>query len=240
MLTAEPDCRITGLCERRRIMLYNGYESGRQIAMSISAIVGDVSQVRNLRKAIFDCRDRLRGTDVFAEVFHALIGEDYTHPPVNIEGTQDGQFRAAQWIPARKNYEPVMKEKYVNPEVVYPVGCAVYLLIQEVYPNVYDFPSNTISKLEGGATIKLNMKRKFIGQALTPKNPPQYMPPAPQQNMQQAPRQNMRPQYTGAGQGTPAPQNAAPEAQPAPKFCSNCGAKLMPGARFCGVCGSKI
>jgi len=215
-------------------MYFNGYESGRQIALSISAIVGDVSQVRNLRKAIFGCRDRLRGTDVFGEVFHALIGDDYTHPPVNIEGTQDGCFRAAQWEPARRNYEPVMREKYVNPEINYPVGCAVYLLIQEVYPNVYDFPSNTISNLEGGATIKLNMKRKFIGQALTPKNPPQYIPQAPQQPV----RQNMQPQP--GMQQAPASQNTAPEAQSAPKFCVNCGAKLKPGARFCAVCGSKI
>ena len=235
-------------------MYFNGYESGRQIALSISAIVGDVSQVRNLRKAIFGCRDRLRGTDVFGEVFHALIGDDYTHPPVNIEGTQDGCFRAAQWEPARRNYEPVMREQYVNPEINYPVGCAVYLLIQEIYPNVYYFPSNTISNLEGGATIKLNMKRKFIGQALTPKNPPQYIPQAPQQpvrqnmqpkapqpGMQQAPRQNMQPKAPQPEmRQTPVQQNTAPEAQSAPKFCVNCGAKLKPGARFCAVCGSKI
>lgn len=216
-------------------MLYNGYESGRQIAMSISAIVGDVSQVRNLRKAIFGCKDRLQGTDIFAEVFHALIGDDYTHPPVNIEGTQDGYFRAAQWEPVRKNYEPVMREKYVNPEINYPVGCAIYLLIQDVYPNVYDFPSNTISKLEGGATIKLNMKKKFIGQALTPKNPPQYVPPAPQQPAQQNMQQPVQPSMNQAP-----PVKPAPEAQEAPRFCVNCGTKLVPGARFCGKCGTRI
>lgn len=188
----------------------------------------NIRAVKNARNEIFEYRDRLRGTPVFADYFYKIIGDDVSHPPRKIEATQSGNFWSEQYITAYGNYEPFTTHKFDDPNVGYLEGCAIYLLIQECYPNVYDFPSNTTAQLADGATIQLNMKKQFIGKELKPAVVPPRVTPAP------AP----------AAAPAPAPASVqaapAPAAAPVPKFCSQCGAPRQPDARFCMGCGHKF
>ena len=195
----------------------------------------NIRAVKNARKDIFEYRDRLRGTPVFADYFYKLIGDDVSHPPRKIEATQTGNFWSEQYVTAYGNYEPFTTHKFDDPNVGYLEGCAIYLLIQECYPNVYDFPSNTTAQLADGATIKLNMKKQFVGKALKPANLPPRAVPAPAPAPAPAPV---------AAAPAPAPVAAAPAAEvkvpPVPRFCSQCGAPRQPDAKFCMGCGHKF
>ena len=126
------------------------------------------SSQSNLRKSILNVQNNLRGTSQFAALFYKLIGQDVHHPPVQIEGTQSGVFWTAAWDPARFTYEPFTTEKMSDPNIGYIEGCALFLLIQEVYPNVYKFPGNTLEQIQNGAHIHLNMRKECIGQAVMP------------------------------------------------------------------------
>jgi hypothetical protein len=94
----------------------------------------------------------------------------------------------------------------------------MYLLIQDCYPNVYDFPGNTLDAIANGATIKLIMKKNFIGKPIAPVSPPRNVSPA---------LQPVQPQDSQAPATTPA-------------FCSRCGNKLSPDSVFCSGCGNKV
>lgn len=197
-----------------------------RIATNSAAIYNDVSTVKNTRKAIFEIRDRLRGTPLFSQMFYQIVVDPY-HPPCKIEATQTGQFWSQAWTASMGNYEPYTTQKLDDHNLGYAEGCAIYLLIQECYPNVYDFPSNTTTALANGATIKLNMKKQFVGKALKPATLPAPANAAPVQ----------QPVYATPAQ--PAYEAPAP-AQTAAKFCTNCGNKLQPGAKFCSGCGTKL
>lgn len=193
------------------------------------------SSQNNLRKSILNVQNNLRGTPQFAALFYKLIGQDVHHPPVQIEGTQSGVFWTAAWDPARFTYEPFTTEKMSDPNISYIEGCALFLLIQEVYPNVYKFPGNTLEQIQNGAHIHLNMRKECIGQAVMPA----YIPD-PSNGL---PAQGQALQARAVVDPAPAPTPAAEE--PAPKrkpfnFCPYCGKKITPGARFCMNCGESL
>ncbi len=178
-----------------------------------AATIKDANVVSGGRKEIFQIRDRLRGTKQFAELFHQVIG-DVNHPPKYIEATQTGEFWSEVW--EGSGYEPFSTKKYVNQNVGYMEGCALYLLIQECYPNVYDFPGNTVAQIQNGATIKLIMKKNFVGKVLKPAQ----MPPKPAIQ--------------------PSVNNQAGQESGARRFCSYCGNQLAEGVRFCSGCGKQV
>lgn len=200
----------------------------------------NIKAVKNARSDIFEYRDRLRGTPVFADYFYKIVGDDVSHPPRKIEATQTGNFWSEQYVPAYGNYEPFTTHKFDDPNVGYLEGCAIYLLIQECYPNVYDFPNNTMAQLADGATIQLLMKKQFVGKAIAPAVVPPRATPAPAPVQQAAPAPapvQAAPAPAAAPATAPA---AAPVAAPVPKFCSQCGAPRQPDARFCMGCGNKF
>ncbi len=184
-------------------------------ASTVSGIVQNSNVVKNSRKAIFEMRDRLRGTSQFSTLFYAIIN-DINHPPRNIEATQLGEFWSESWDSTVNNYEPYATQKYIDSNIGYCEGCAIYLLIQECYPNVYDFPGNSVAAIEGGATIKLIMKKEFIGKTLKPAVTPQPIKNEP---------------------SIPNVQNTQYQT---PAFCCNCGTKLASNTAFCPCCGNKI
>lgn len=213
---------------------------GRLIYNS-AALASNMSAVKDSRNRIFSIRDNLRGTPVFSQIFYTLIQDPY-HPPRSIEGNQSGCFWTEGWVASFNNYEPFSTQKMQDPNIAYYEGCAIYLLIQECYPNVYDFPSNSLSAVENGAHIYLKMKKQFIGKPLTPATLP--APPAPQ------PVAPAAPVYAPAAPQPAAPTYAPPAAPAAPaapvapaaaaRFCSGCGTPVTPGAHFCTVCGYKL
>ncbi len=184
------------------------------IFSSLSALGREIGGVSNTRKAIFELRDRMRGTGAFSQVFYRLI-DNVNYPPCYIEASQTGSFWSQAWIPAEKNYEPYTTCKFEDGNIAYLECCAIYLLIQECYPNVYDFPSNTTTQIENGATTKLVMKKQYMGKALKPA----VVPPEPIQPQQSA---------------------VAPSQVGTACFCSACGTKLSEGAAFCSNCGKRV
>lgn len=179
----------------------------------------DPNVAMNSPSMIYAVREKLRGTPRFSEIFYTLIG-DINRPARFIEATQTGAFRSACWDPARNTYEQMPTMKLNDPQIGYIEGCAIFLLIQECFPNVYEFPPNSVTQLQMGATIKLVMKSGFVGRMLNP-----ALIRQPMANVQQ-----------------PVPQPQQPQSQSAPgrKFCSNCGAPVSEGMRFCSSCGAKL
>lgn len=175
------------------------------------------SVIKNSRKQIFEIRDRLRGTPLFANLFYTVIG-DANHPPMKIVCDHaNSAFWSIAWDLATNNYEPYSTLKYTDVNIGYYEACAIYLLIQESYPNVYDFPNKTITQIQNNEPIELIMKKPFLNRKIVPNNVPEK------------PRQAQQPVNTASS----APVGAA-------KFCTVCGTKLRAEDTFCSGCGNKI
>ncbi len=187
------------------------FKSIFNLTSSINNAKSQNNTVKNSRKAIFELRDKLRNTPQFSKIFYTLI-EDPAHPPRNIEASQNGSFWSEAWDAEMQNYEPYTTEKLNDSNIGYYEGCAVYLLIQECYPNVYDFPSNSLQDLQNGATIKLVMKKEFIGKAIKPASEPK--------------------KYAASAVQQPSSAGAA--------FCSGCGKPVSSDTAFCPSCGKKL
>ena len=134
----------------------------------ISNLQQQTGTVKNARQQIFQIRDRLRNTPQFSEIFYSIVN-DPSHPPVKIviDYTQGG-FLSMGWDERVSNYEPYLTGKHVDPNIAYAEGCAIFLLIQDCYPNVYDFPNRTTTQISEGVPLELNMKVQFQGKELIP------------------------------------------------------------------------
>ena len=192
----------------------------RGMAQSAGNIKREFSGVKNTRREIFDIRDRLRNTPQFAELFHNIIRYP-EHPPVKIVSDYArGVFMTMDWDTRTNNYEPFLTAKYQDTNIAYCEACAILLLIEECYPNVYDSTNQTLREIEQGVPIEMYMKKKFVQKTIVPANIPQGFAPV-QSNVQQ-----------------PVVNNQTINS--APRFCGYCGKSLQPGSVFCTACGNKI
>lgn len=134
----------------------------------ISDIQQQTGTVKNVRQQIFSTRDRLRNTPQFSEIFHSIV-KTPEHPPVQIvlDYTQ-GSFLSMDWDARTQNYEPFLTAKYLNSNIAYVEGCAIFLLLQDCYPTVYDFPNRTATQVANGVPLELNMKPQYQGRELIP------------------------------------------------------------------------
>ena len=156
--------------------------------------------VKNARKEIFTIRDRLRGTRQFAEIFHQVVGNP-ERPPMQIQcDYMNHAFFTIGWDDLGNNYEPYSTWKATDGNIAYYEAAAIFLLVQECYPNVYDFPNRTATQLQAGVSIELNMKKNFIGKKVRPA----ILPAKP-----------------SVSTPTPVATTVAEK-----KFCSNCGKQL--------------
>ena len=114
------------------------------------------------------------------------------------------------WDANANNYEPYSTLKATDGNIAYFEAAAVFLLLQECYPNVYDFPNRTVTQLDMGVPIELNMKKEFVGKKLRPA----ILPERPQ-NVGNTPTVNV-------------------------KYCSKCGMQLSADAKFCSGCGGEL
>lgn len=139
--------------------------------------IGDLQQqagtIKNIRQQVFQLRDRLRNTPQFSDAFYSII-KDPSHPPLQIviDYTQ-GSFLSMDWDYRTRNYEPYLTVKHVDQNIAYNEGCAIFLLIQECYPDVYDYPSRTTTQISNGVPIELNLKAPYQGRTLIPAVTPQ-------------------------------------------------------------------
>ena len=141
-------------------------KSAASVANGVSRIALDVKSVKNLRKEIMDKKSEIQGSAFVNDIIANAI-TDPTHPPCYIEGTCEGLY--VQYFDSSANsYIPNKVLLSPTEELTYVVGCAVFLIIQEAYPNVYDFPGRTIQQIQNGATIELVMKKPYKGVMLTP------------------------------------------------------------------------
>ena len=146
-------------------------KSNAQAAAELAAGIQEVKTVKNMRKNIFALKDRLANSAEFSQVFYTLI-KDVSRPPMLMSCTTVGTILSEEWRPAENNYEPYPTIKIENPNYNYEVMCALMLLIQDCYPNVYDSPNVTLAQLQNGATGDLIMKKKYLGKLLKPKTVP--------------------------------------------------------------------
>ena len=168
--------------------------------------------VKNTRGAIFEIRDRLRNSPQFSNVFYNVL-INTKHPPMEIIcDYANASFWSIAWDETVGSYEPYSTLKRQDINIGYQEGCAIFLLIQECYPNVYDFPNSTTTDIANQVPISLKMKKGFIGKALAPAVTPKVFEAAEPQK----------------------------QAQSGSKFCTECGAALADGAKFCSGCGNKI
>ena len=190
-------------------------KSNAQAAAELSAGIQDAKTVKSMRKNIFALKDRLENSAEFSQVFYTLI-QDISRPPKLMSCTTVGTILSEEWRPAENDYAPYATIKIENPNYNYEVMCAFMLLIQDCYPNVYDFPNVTLEQLRNGATGDLIMKKKYLGKILKPKS----VPAAVEQPKVQAVRQP----DPGMSQDV--------------MYCPNCGNPHPASAKFCAKCGT--
>ena len=180
-----------------------------RLSGAIAQTISDAGDVKQIQKEISEMTNRLRNTPQFAKVFHALI-TDPSHPPRFVEfAYQSGEFWSENWESSTRTYEPYTTCKYADRNIAYVEGCAIYLLLQECYPNVFTFKQNTITQFRDGATNKLYMNEEFVGKAIKPV----ILPPHPQG--QSIPKEEAK---FCPSCGSPVSTTHL--------FCGNCGNKL--------------
>ena len=111
-----------------------------------------------------------------------------------------------------------------------------------------------VASVKAEAEQPQDFSREFFGQQTAPQTEsaqPQYQqsaqqpqyrqasqPPQYRQTAQQPQQFEQRPAPQPVRPQTPAP--AAPQEEPQPAFCSNCGRPISPGAKFCRNCGARL
>lgn len=181
--------------------------------MAAASLHQQNTSIKNARSAILTTRDRLRGTRQFAELFYKIVGNP-ERPPIQIVGDYcNHAFYSISWDEQGNNYEPYSTLKMTDGNIAYYESAAIFLLLQECYPNVYDFPNRTVKQIEAGVPVELNMKKNFIGKKLRPA----ILPEKPNVSVSQ-------------------PVATSTEK----KFCTHCGKQLDVTARFCSGCGGQV
>ena len=109
-------------------------------------IISDVSNVHNMRANIYKTKLELIKTPLLQEILHAVL-PDPQYPPSKITVNQDciiAKFRDAE----TNTYHPTGTVVY-TPEVTfdYYFCSALCLIIQDMYPGMFDMPTITMSQL---------------------------------------------------------------------------------------------
>lgn len=178
----------------------------------------DISDTYTINNDVYSLRDRLRSSPQYSIIFQRLV-DDINHPPCSISRDCNSVFWTQKWEPYANNYEPFCTSKFQDSNINGRVCCAIYLLIQESYPNIYDFPKNSLNSIrDDTADYQLIMKREYYGKSLIPAYIP-VLPTIPQNYNQ------MYYQNTGF-------RNQL--------FCTQCGKRLTSDSIFCTGCGNKI
>ncbi len=148
----------------------------RSIVKGIEAS-GDLIQqntaVHGVRNGIYQRKAEIAQTPMMRDIVHSAIG-DFSHPPLRIEIISSG-IMSRPYDPASGTYHPNGIMAY-TPEVVfdYEVACAICLIIQDIYPGVYDLPNVSIVELNnqlqfGTWSTKLILKREYMNKPIAPK-----------------------------------------------------------------------
>ena len=176
---------------------------------------------RQFNAEVQKMKEQLRYTRQYSEIFYSLIS-NITYPPCFIECTKDGVFWTRDWEENVKNYEPFSTVKMQNSNVDSVVVYAVFKLIQESYPNVYNFPSNTLSRFEAGTELyRLIMIPNYFGFALRPAFVPKTVE-----------------QFNSSSSITQG-ESSYPSAN-SKKLCTVCGYNNPNGSKFCSKCGNRL
>lgn len=148
---------------------------GNQIGNTVEsskAIVWDASSVYQVRGAIYERKLQIVKTPMVRDIYHAICN-DVNHPPLNINITRYAVY-GRQYDPVSKTYNPMNVEIYrPEYEMDYVFACAVCLIIQDIYPNVYDLPNTTMNQLvyelnSGTWSVTLTKKKGYTEAVITP------------------------------------------------------------------------
>ncbi len=135
-------------------------------------LIQENSLVHNSRQGIYKRKAEIVKTPMVREIIHAVVG-DSSHPPIYIEIYPQGILTRPYDVES-DTYHPNGILAY-TPEIVfdYEIACALCLIIQDMYPDIYDFPNTTITGLSGQLekgtwTTKLILKQEHLYKEIAP------------------------------------------------------------------------
>lgn len=147
-----------------------GQSTGRVISNS-AYVINDVSSVHNMREDIYQWKAEIVKSDVVKDIFKILF-TDPTHPPREVVISANSVN--ARLYESIKNTYQIYSMPVYQPEhpFDYPTACALCLLIQDMYKDVYNFPSVTMPQLQASLSAgtwqtTLQMNTPHIGKSLT-------------------------------------------------------------------------
>lgn len=141
------------------------------LANSSSAIIYDVSTVSNLRKDIYKRKCEIIQTPMVRQLVHTVFQDNYLPRYLCINrNSLIGRIFDRE----SKTYHPNGVVLY-EPEVTfdYEFACALLLIFQDLYPDVYEMSKATLSELSetlnnGTWNVSLTMKDQYLYHERTP------------------------------------------------------------------------
>lgn len=142
--------------------------SNSELGNAIADLAIQSADVSKMRKEVYKRRDAFRGTPIIENLFN-LIFDDPDHLPGKIALNSEGIF-VVPFDPETQKYATTWVKKAGEgdlPSFDYVNGCAVFLLIQEKYPKLYDFPNTKITDFQNGTVDAIYLNLKSAGEIIT-------------------------------------------------------------------------
>lgn len=163
-----------------------GYAAGEHFAerlqssaQNAQALYYSAAAVNNIRSAIYQKKKEIVASSVTQDILNAIF-TDPGHPPKEILFCASGVVVSP--IEANmRSYHPTGVLAYVSEvPMSYEMGAALCLMIQDMYPQSYDFPNIGIDELttrlnDGTWYTVLNLKQPLLFQAVRPQFTPKEL-----------------------------------------------------------------
>lgn len=150
---------------------YTAYKTGNGQARGTLADISCQSfRAKELTREIHKKRDSFRGLPVVETAITKIFdGFDAVHLPAKIKLTVEGVFIIA-FDPKLGKYNPAWEQRLTAedlPAFDYLNGCAFFLLIQEKYPGLYNFPNTKVDNVDYGVVEEIRLELKSAGEVAT-------------------------------------------------------------------------
>lgn len=133
---------------------------GSDMGNAISETSRQYFRAKDLRNEIYKRRDSFRNLPIIESAISKVFeGSDLTHLPARIKMTGDGVFILSYDANMGK-YNPLWEQRLGEgdlPSFGYMNGCAFFLLIQEKYPELYDFPNTKVNDVDEGTVEEISL-----------------------------------------------------------------------------------
>lgn len=139
---------------------------GTDMGNAVADVSRQIFRAKDLRKEIYKKRDSLRGVPMVENAITKIFeGAEQEHLPAKIKMTTQGVFVISYDANLGK-YNPVWEQRLTAddlPSYDYMNGCAIFLLIQEKYPSLYNFPNTKVNDIDNGQVEEIQLVLKSAG-----------------------------------------------------------------------------